>query len=312
MDADGTKASPLVSIGVPTFNRPDLLQVALEHLVAQTHKNIEIVISDNSSPDPSVQKVIEQFSERDGRIRSTRQVESIGAAQNFIFVLRESRGEYFMWAADDDYFEPWFIERCLQQFERAAECALVATEAQYFVPVHGKFDFIAEGRDFRRPVAGSKASRIEHLLANNYGNLIYGLFRRTALIRDSEVLWEKTLLSSLNEIAPLLLAADAGEIVVLPEVGLFKNAPRPVYDQVVWEINGGRHPTGPCLDPRALIGTFRYHWKALQDIYSAIELTTVSIAEQRSLRTYARDRLTSHFFNLAIGYKRQRSTGAPT
>lgn len=40
---------PLVSVLIPTNNRPQLLLKAVKSALAQTYKNIEIVITDNSS-----------------------------------------------------------------------------------------------------------------------------------------------------------------------------------------------------------------------------------------------------------------------
>ena len=52
---------PLVSIGVPTYNRPFGLKKTLECLVNQTYSNIEIIISDNCSTNPDVEKVVNEF-----------------------------------------------------------------------------------------------------------------------------------------------------------------------------------------------------------------------------------------------------------
>lgn len=292
----------LVSIGVPTFNRPELLERALEHLINQSYRNIEILVSDNASTDPGMQEVIQRFAAKDGRIDATLQPTALSPYKNFIYVLEKSRGKFFMWAADDDYIEPWFVERCLDKFEVVPNCALVCAEAQYFWK-DTKFDFIPEGNGFRAPLNEDATGRVENLLHNNYGNLIYGLFRRSALVDNEGVQWARTLLSSPNEIAPLLLAANAGEIVTLPDIGLYKQAPRQVYEQVVWENTGGSLPTGPTLSPRGIVGTFGYHWDALKDIYSAIEITGLPDASKRHLRQLTRRRLTKHFFQLVVGRK---------
>jgi glycosyltransferase involved in cell wall biosynthesis len=56
-----TKMYPLVSIGVPTYNRPLGIKRVLDCLTNQTYTNLEIVISDNCSTDPEVEKVIGTF-----------------------------------------------------------------------------------------------------------------------------------------------------------------------------------------------------------------------------------------------------------
>jgi glycosyltransferase involved in cell wall biosynthesis len=106
-------SQPLVSVGIPTYNRPEGLKRTLEQICAQTYTNLEIVISDNCSPDEKVQEIILMFAEKDPRIKGFRQSENIGPANNFEFVLHQATGEYFMWATDDDEWDPKFIKTCL-------------------------------------------------------------------------------------------------------------------------------------------------------------------------------------------------------
>ena len=40
---------PLVSVGIPTYNRPKGLKRLLKQIQNQTYKNIEIIVSDNCS-----------------------------------------------------------------------------------------------------------------------------------------------------------------------------------------------------------------------------------------------------------------------
>lgn len=294
--------APLVSIGLPTYNRADLLRNALEHVLGQSHAHVEIIVSDNASPDPAVQGIVQEFVAKDGRVRAFRQSIGLPPFENFIFVLQQARGEYFMWAADDDYFEPWFIAHCLRELQARPNAVLVCTEARYFSDSE-RFDFLPEGAAFRGKSEGPVAGRVEHLLRNNYGNLLYGLFRRSALVRDEEALWSKTALTSLNEISLLLLVAEAGDIIVLPEIGLHKNAPRPVYEQVVWEIRGGWHPKGPTLHPKSVMETARYHLRAAKDVESAIALTSLPAKEKQHLRFVARTVLLRHFLQLISGRK---------
>jgi glycosyltransferase involved in cell wall biosynthesis len=42
---------PLVSVIIPTYNRPEYLKQAITSAVAQIYQNIEIIVSDNCSPE---------------------------------------------------------------------------------------------------------------------------------------------------------------------------------------------------------------------------------------------------------------------
>ena len=58
MDVNNYKKG-LVSIGLPTYNRPENLEKALKCITNQTYKNIEIIVSDNASPNYKVQEIVE-------------------------------------------------------------------------------------------------------------------------------------------------------------------------------------------------------------------------------------------------------------
>jgi FkbM family methyltransferase len=105
---------PLVSVGIPSYNRPEGLRRTLECITQQTYWNLEIIISDNCSPNPEEEMVANEFIKKDSRVRYFRQISNIGAANNFKFVLECAKGEYFMWAADDDEWDKKFVEFCLK------------------------------------------------------------------------------------------------------------------------------------------------------------------------------------------------------
>ncbi|MBT8605261.1 glycosyltransferase family 2 protein [Polynucleobacter paneuropaeus] len=107
------KSKILVSVGIPTFNRPIGLRRTLNQILNQTHFNLEVIISDNASTNAEVAEVCREFLARDSRIKYFKQVKNIGAIENFKYVLNCASGDYFMWAADDDEWFPNFIEKCL-------------------------------------------------------------------------------------------------------------------------------------------------------------------------------------------------------
>jgi glycosyltransferase involved in cell wall biosynthesis len=101
--------SPLVSIGLITYNRADIIHLAIEQLLGQTYRNIELIISDNASTD-NTQEVCARYIRTDRRVRYFRQKENIGMYGNFNFVLEQAKGVYFLWATDDDEWHPHFIQ----------------------------------------------------------------------------------------------------------------------------------------------------------------------------------------------------------
>lgn len=119
-DDKQNRAEPLVSIGLPTWNRAHLLPGALESLLNQTYRNIEYIISDNASTDDT-EKLLRAYAAKDPRIRSIRQPVNIDGISNRDFVLVPARGKYFMWASDDDWWDPRFVETLVGVLERNPE-----------------------------------------------------------------------------------------------------------------------------------------------------------------------------------------------
>lgn len=104
---------PLVSIGMPVYNGEKYIRRALDSLLAQDHENMELIISDNASTD-STWEVLQTYACQDRRIILFRQSENIGPIQNFQFVLDQARGEYFLWAAHDDYRDNNYVSTLLK------------------------------------------------------------------------------------------------------------------------------------------------------------------------------------------------------
>jgi glycosyltransferase involved in cell wall biosynthesis len=109
--------TPLVSIGIPTYNRVDLLDATIKCSVSQTYKNIEIIISDNDSPGDEVENLVKSYMKRDKRIVFKRQSKNIGPGENFKYLFNKAKGDYFLLAADDDIRSLNFIEKNLEFLE---------------------------------------------------------------------------------------------------------------------------------------------------------------------------------------------------
>lgn len=112
--------TPTVSIGLPVYNGEKSIQKVIESLLVQSFKDFELIISDNASIDKTGE-ICEVFAAQDNRIKYIRQVENIGPEHNFEYVFNNSRGTYFMWAADDDLRSSGFIEKNLLRLESDPE-----------------------------------------------------------------------------------------------------------------------------------------------------------------------------------------------
>lgn len=123
MNQGKSETPPKVSIGMPVFNGEPFIREALGSLLAQTLKDFELIISDNGSTD-GTEAICREYAAKDSRIRYVRQPENRGAGFNFQFVLDEARGEYFMWAAHDDFWFPLFLQELTLILDRNPDVVL--------------------------------------------------------------------------------------------------------------------------------------------------------------------------------------------
>ncbi|MEO1374060.1 MAG: glycosyltransferase family 2 protein [Cyanobacteria bacterium J06635_10] len=111
----------LVSVIVPVYNRSIYLKQAIQSALDQTYQNIEIIVTDDCSPE-SPQEIVESFN--DSRIRFRRNENNLGVASNIISAVKEARGQYVASLNDDDMWNEDFLEKLVPQLDRNQDLAL--------------------------------------------------------------------------------------------------------------------------------------------------------------------------------------------
>ncbi|MGH9445650.1 MAG: glycosyltransferase, partial [Terriglobia bacterium] len=176
-----SQSQPLVTIGLPVYNGEKYLRSALAALLAQDYSHFELIISDNNSND-STEAVCREFAVEDSRIRYIRQAENHGAPWNFAFVLGQARGDYFMWAAHDDLWEPAYIRKCQEALQSHPEAVLCCTEVKFIDGEGNPSPYYAGFRGLET-LGMTRAQRVHRLIFNVGWFAIYGLLRREALAK---------------------------------------------------------------------------------------------------------------------------------
>lgn len=179
---------PRVSVGMPVYNGARYLPGAVEAFLAQTFEDFELIISDNASTDRTAE-IAAGFAARDPRIRYFRQSKNIGGAANFAFVLSEARGDYFQWAAHDDLWRPFWLERAVDALDADPEIGFAfpsfAIKDQVFGFLEdydpGIFSFV-ESDDSRARLLNFFALHFSHKC-----NIVYSLFRKEFIKINLEV-----------------------------------------------------------------------------------------------------------------------------
>jgi glycosyltransferase involved in cell wall biosynthesis len=112
-----------LSIGLPVFNGEQLIEQALDSLLAQTFQDFQLIISDNASTDRTPE-ICKDYQARDSRVHYTCMDKNYGAARNFNRVFELASGQYFKWAAHDDIIEPTFLQQCIDVLDQNPSCAI--------------------------------------------------------------------------------------------------------------------------------------------------------------------------------------------
>ena len=119
----GSNAEPLVSVGIPVYNGEAFLRGAVDSILAQSHRNFELIISDNASTD-ATPEIAKECAARDPRVRYVRQQHNIGAARNWSFLARSARGKYMKWQPANDYCEAGILAACVAVLEADSSVVL--------------------------------------------------------------------------------------------------------------------------------------------------------------------------------------------
>lgn len=177
---------PLVTVGIPTFNRPLSLMRTLECISQQTYPNLEIIVSDNHSPGEETQRVVEGYMIKDVRIRYFRQSSNLGPVANFQYLLASAEGEYFLWFADDDWRAESYIETLVQELQSDQQAVLAFCDIAV-LDERGirRDDFHKSYLPYLRKLSSpSRLVRMTRFFLQDESlgkaNLIYGLMRRNA------------------------------------------------------------------------------------------------------------------------------------
>ncbi len=172
----------LVTIGIPSYQRPRSLARCLATLIAQTFNDIRILVSDDSSPDPQVCEVMEAAANADPRVVCLYQNTNIGMFANFWLLLQAADTPYFMWTSNDDYWDVGFVAAMVGLLEANPDAGVACGGIRHFnaerisPTVYSPRRFASTG-DKMRDLALFLTE--PEILGKSH--LLYGLYRTDAL-----------------------------------------------------------------------------------------------------------------------------------
>ncbi len=176
----------LISIGLPVKNgflntsgKSLNISSALNALINQSYKNIEIIISNNCSTDETT-SYLNKIKNTDNRIKLYNQKEEISWAENFNFVLNKSKGKYFKWNAADDMISTDFIEKNFEFLEKNTDYVASSCKFYYEENPNEENSFCLDGNLYSRL---KKFFKYRH----NAHNILFSLIRKESLYKTIDI-----------------------------------------------------------------------------------------------------------------------------
>jgi glycosyltransferase involved in cell wall biosynthesis len=165
--------STLVTVFMPTHDRVESMSRAIASVLAQTHRELELIVVDDGSRDETWER-LQRLAEVEPRLRIARNETSQGAPASRNRALSMARGEFITGLDDDDHFRPDRIALFVaawQRFAEAGETPSCLYSQQ--VSVNGEREETG-----RRP---ERATWEQLFRSNLVGNQVY---TRTAWLRE--------------------------------------------------------------------------------------------------------------------------------
>jgi len=162
---------PLVSVVLPTRNRPGRLPAALSSVLRQTHENLEVLVIDDASSMPADQ-VVDEIGRGDPRVQVIRLEGPVGASAARNAAFKRATGDFVAFIDDDDLWKPHKLDRQLRFFADNPRTGIVTAD----------FEIMNERRAELLIYRGPANFRQHHLRWFNLpGSFVCGIARREAV-----------------------------------------------------------------------------------------------------------------------------------
>ena len=120
--------SPVITVAIPAYNRPEDLAVLLETILAQDYGDFDVLVVEDQSPKQAeIRAVVERAMDkrRDLRIRYHSNEKNLGFDGNVRRVLELSEGDFTLYMGDDDLMRPGALSRVGSAIEKNANLGVI-------------------------------------------------------------------------------------------------------------------------------------------------------------------------------------------
>ncbi len=127
---------PFISVVIPVYNAVAYLEEAIQSILSQKHKEIEIILVDDGSKDNSIQ-IINKYVQNHHNIKSASQANAgPSAARNT--GIKMAKGNYITFLDSDDYWPKSCIQSQFQHLHHNPDAKIVWGKTQFFRLSEGK------------------------------------------------------------------------------------------------------------------------------------------------------------------------------
>jgi len=103
-----------VDILVATCNGEKYVKEQIDSILNQTYENIRVIVSDDRSDD-STPKILKEIAKSDKRVILNLQKERLGVINNFEFLLKQVKSNFYMFSDQDDFWLPNKVEKMMEK-----------------------------------------------------------------------------------------------------------------------------------------------------------------------------------------------------
>lgn len=123
------KYKPKVSILMPTYNSPHkFFRMNIESVINQIYQNWELCIADDNSPDNKVRDIIQEYAQKDKRIKYVFRKENGHISQASNSALKIAKGEYIALLDHDDILYPNTLSECIKKLNKHPDADFIYTD----------------------------------------------------------------------------------------------------------------------------------------------------------------------------------------
>lgn len=128
--------SPLVSVIIPVYNANGYLPMALDSILKQTYKHLEVIAINDGSTDNSA-KILETFAKKDKRLKIITNKKNLNIARSLNKAIKIAKGTYIARMDADDIAISHRIERQIKYLQKHKDVVILGGQCKT-IDIDGK------------------------------------------------------------------------------------------------------------------------------------------------------------------------------